>query len=98
MQGTVTDNNTTTPANVEGAPLYLRPDEAAKLLGISRRSLSNLQKRRVLPFHRIGRIVIFKRTDIEAALSRFRINAVGETLIKPVNRRKRQADRAADRS
>jgi len=72
-------NNTATVIPVVTNAPYLRPDEAAKLLGISRRCLSNWQKRRVIAFYRIGRTVIFKRADIEAALSRFRINAVGES-------------------
>jgi excisionase family DNA binding protein len=57
---------------------YMRPAEATKLLPVSRRTLSNWQRRHVIPFYRIGRTVMFKRTDIEAALEKFRVNAVGE--------------------
>jgi len=85
MQPTDTDNNTVPAANVEVTSLYLRPDEAAKLLGISRRTLSNWQKWRVIPFHKVCRTVVIKRTDIETALARFRINAVGD----PSTQRKR---------
>lgn len=84
-----------TPANVEADQIgatthriksirandapYLRPDEAAQLLQISRRCLSNWQRRHLIPFFRVpGRTVLFRRTDIEAALERFRISAVGE--------------------
>jgi excisionase family DNA binding protein len=65
-------------ATVEAASPYLRPAEAVRLLPVSRRTLSNWQRRRVIPFYRIGRTVMFKRADIEAALERFRIAAVGE--------------------
>jgi excisionase family DNA binding protein len=58
--------------------LYLRPADATQLLPVSRRTLSNWQRRHVIPFYRIGRTVMFKRADIEAALERFRIAAVGE--------------------
>ena len=58
--------------------LYLRPDEAAQLLGISRRSLSNLQKRHCISYSKLGRMVIFSRLDIEATLKRSRIAANGE--------------------
>jgi len=57
---------------------YLRPDQAIEVLPISRRCLSNWQRRRVIPFYRIGRTVMFKRADIESALERFRVAAVGE--------------------
>jgi len=68
----------TAAVNVESAALYLRPAEAMKLLPVSRRTLSNWQRRHVIPFYRIGRTVMFKRADIEAALERFRVAAVGE--------------------
>ena len=57
---------------------YLRPDQVIKLLPISRRCLSNWQRRHLIPFHRIGRTIIFKRTDIESALERYRVAASGE--------------------
>lgn len=57
---------------------YLRPDQAIEVLPISRRCLSNWQRRHLIPFYRVGRTVLFKRTDIEAALERFRVSAIGE--------------------
>ena len=72
-------NSTSTAAvKVEADAPYLRPDQAAQLLQISRRNLSNWQRRHVIGFYRIGRTVMFKRTDIESALERFRVSAVGE--------------------
>lgn len=67
----------TADATLTATP-YLRPAEATKLLPVSRRTLSNWQRRHVIPFYRIGRTVMFKRQDIEAALERFRVCAVGE--------------------
>jgi excisionase family DNA binding protein len=71
--------NSATVGKVESADKsILRPDETAQLLGISKRSLSNLQKRHAIAYSKLGRIVVFRRADIEAALERFRIAAVGE--------------------
>lgn len=51
---------------------YLQPDDVLEMLPISRRTLSNWQRRGVLPFYRIGRVVMFKREAIAEALERFR--------------------------
>jgi excisionase family DNA binding protein len=58
--------------------LYLRPDEAARAIGVSRRTLSAWQSARVISFRRIGRTVLFSVADIQSAIDRFRIAAVGE--------------------
>ena len=58
--------------------LYLRPDEAARAIGVSRRTLSAWQSARVIGFRRVGRTVLFSVADIQAALERFRIAPVGE--------------------
>jgi excisionase family DNA binding protein len=64
---------------VESADKYfLRPDEAARFLGVSKRTLSNLQKRRAISFSKLGRVVVFRRQDLIAATERFRFRAVGE--------------------
>jgi hypothetical protein len=57
---------------------YLRPDDVLEILPVSRRTLSTWQRSRVVPFFKIGRIVFFKREDIEAALDRYRVAAIGE--------------------
>ena len=64
-----------------GAPLprlYLRPDEAARAIGISRRTLSAWQSARVIGFRRVGRTVLFSVADIQTAIDRYRIAPVGE--------------------
>jgi excisionase family DNA binding protein len=58
--------------------LYLRPDEAARVIGVSRRTLSAWQSARVIGFRRVGRTVLFSIADIQAAIDRYRIAPVGE--------------------
>ena len=58
--------------------LYLRPRDALEMLPVSRRTLSNWQRRRVIPFYRVGRVILFKPCDIEEALERFCVAAIGE--------------------
>jgi excisionase family DNA binding protein len=58
--------------------LYLRPDEAARAIGVSRRTLSAWQSARVIGFRRVGRTVLFSVTDIQTAIDRYRIAPIGE--------------------
>lgn len=57
--------------------MYLRADQVISVLPVSRRTLSNWQARRLIKFYRVGRTVLFKRTDIEAALEKFAVMPVG---------------------
>ena len=66
---------TTTPA--AAALMYLRADQVISVLPVSRRTLSNWQARRLIKFYRVGRTILFKRADIEAALERFAVLPVG---------------------
>ena len=89
--------NTPGVVKVEVADKYfLRPDEAALFLGVSKRTLSNLQKRRAISFSKLGRVVVFRRQDLITSVEKFRINAVGEpSAPKPttITTRKRRAGR-----
>lgn len=58
--------------------LYLRPDEAARAIGVSKRTLSAWQSARVIGFRRIGRTILFSVADIQTAINRYRIAPVGE--------------------
>ena len=58
--------------------LYLRPDEAARAIGVSRRTLSAWQSSRLIGFRRVGRTVLFSVADILAAIERYRIAPLGE--------------------
>jgi excisionase family DNA binding protein len=58
--------------------LYLRPDEAARVIGVSRRTLSAWQSARVIGFRRVGRTILFSVADIQTAIDRYRIAPIGE--------------------
>ena len=64
-----------TPAAV--ALMYLRADQVISVLPVSRRTLSSWQARHLIKFYKVGRTVLFKRTDIEAALEKFAISPIG---------------------
>jgi len=60
-------------------PGYLRKGDAAKYLGISIRTLSDWERKRVVPFFKMShRMVLFKRSDLDDAMNRFRAAAIGE--------------------
>jgi hypothetical protein len=56
-------------------------------------------KRRVLPFHRLGRVILFRVSDLEHALDKYRVAPVGEprprkitttpTITEPPTRKRR---------
>jgi excisionase family DNA binding protein len=55
----------------------------ARLLGISRRTLSDWMRKRLIPFERIGpkkgrSTVLFDRDDVDKALKRWRVKSVGD--------------------
>lgn len=57
---------------------YMRSDEAARYLGICQRTLKDWQRRRVIPFIKPSKgCCLFKRTELDAALGRFRVEAAG---------------------
>ena len=69
--------------------LYLRPDEAARAIGVSKRTLSTWQSTRVIGFRRVGRTILFSVADIQAAIDRYRVAPIGESGLT----RKRQMQR-----
>jgi excisionase family DNA binding protein len=65
-------------------PGYFRPSDAARYLSISLRTLRDWQHRRVIPFCRMGkRCILFKLSDLDAAITRFRIESIGGNYIPP---------------
>lgn len=74
------DAATITPATA--ALLYLRAEQVIQVLPVSRRTLSNWQARRLIKFYRIGKTVLFKTSDIQAAVEKFAIAAIGEPKIR----------------
>jgi len=62
---------------MENQKQYLRRPGAADYLDVSERTISDWQKRRIIPFIKIGRkCVMFKRADLDVALDRFKVQAV----------------------
>ena len=76
MNGLATNGNRDTVASLPR--LYLRPDEAAAVIGVSRRTLSAWQSARVIGYRRVGRTILFSVADIQVALDRYRVAPVGE--------------------
>ncbi len=71
---------TTTQRNtaVDIQPAFMRRPEAARYLGVSQRTVSDWQSRRIIPCVKAGvKCVLFKRADLDAAMQRFTVNAVG---------------------
>jgi excisionase family DNA binding protein len=68
-----------TQTKTEIVPAYLRTSEAARYLSVSARTIRDWQSRRMIPFMRMGRkVILFKRSDLDRALDRFRVDAIGE--------------------
>jgi predicted site-specific integrase-resolvase len=62
---------------VEDQSDYMRPAQALRYAKISRRTLSDWQSKRIIPFLKISRkCVLLRRSDIDKALSRFEVSAV----------------------
>jgi len=58
-------------------PGYVRREEAAKYLGVSVRCLANWQKRRLIPFSKMGsRTCLFKLADLDSVVARFRQDSI----------------------
>ena len=65
-------------ATKDGVP-YMRRAEAARYLGVSTRTLSMYQRRKIVGcFKPSRRVTLFRREDLDAAMERFRFAAVGE--------------------
>ena len=86
LQYTWPENETaqlTAPARLRfGGRMKISPEELCESLGISRRTLSNWQRRHVIPFYRIGRRILFDVAQVEHALQRFRCIAIGELRLR----------------
>lgn len=62
------------PADRKIDRAFLRPDLAARYLGVSRRTLSNWTRRGVVPVSRVGRrISLYATADLRAAVERFKV-------------------------
>lgn len=60
-------------------PGYLRKADAAKDLSVSIRTLTEWMQHRVVPYIKLShRVCLFKQTDLDTAMARFRTAAIGE--------------------
>ena len=60
-------------------PGYMRREEAAKYLNISLRTLTDWQRRHLVPFAKIShKVCLFKTADLDRAIERLTLRAVGD--------------------
>lgn len=60
------------------ADAYMRREEAARFLGVATRTISDWQRRRIIPHVKMGRkCVLFKREDLVKAMDKYTVRAVG---------------------
>ena len=58
-------------------PGYVRREAAAKYLGVSVRCLANWQRRRLIPFSKMGaRTCLFRLADLDSVVARFRQDSI----------------------
>jgi hypothetical protein len=60
-------------------PGYMRKADAAKYLNISIRTLTDWMQKKLVAYAKLShRVCLFKQADLDAAMSRYRVKAVGE--------------------
>jgi excisionase family DNA binding protein len=64
-------------AAARGMPKLFRQKELAEALHVSERCIRNWQERRIIPFTKIGRVVLFDFEKVISALERFERKAGG---------------------
>lgn len=63
----------------EKEAVYVRTAGAAKMLNVGQRTIRAWMQRGILPYHRLGKkCVLFAVADLNRAIARFRVAAVGE--------------------
>ncbi len=61
------------------SPGYLRKEEAALYLNISIRTLTDWMKQKIVPYVKVShRVCLFKITDLDESMDRYKIKAVGD--------------------
>jgi excisionase family DNA binding protein len=58
-------------------PKFVRPGQLSKLLAVSPRTIRQWQSSRLIPFHKIGKNVLFDLAKVQAVVDRFERKAVG---------------------
>jgi ribosomal protein L24 len=69
----VMENHQTPPSPREENEAYLTREQTAAALHVSKLTLRNHEKRGILKPHRIGRRVLYSRTEIDAVLAAGRL-------------------------
>jgi len=60
---------------------FVRKRQAAQYIGVSVRTLTNLMRRRVVPYTKVSRkICLFRIKELDKALDRYRVQAFGDTV------------------
>jgi len=59
-------------------PMTVRYKEMARQLGVSERTLKDMVKRRVIPYIKIRRLVLFDPVKVEAALAKYERQPAGK--------------------
>lgn len=63
-------------SNAEKIKIFLKPDELADLLAISKTSVYRLVNKRQIPFNKIGGSLRFRKTDVDKFLADERIEPI----------------------
>jgi excisionase family DNA binding protein len=50
---------------------HLKPKALAELLNVSERTIRNWQERRIIPFIKIGRVILFDPEKVSVALGQY---------------------------
>jgi excisionase family DNA binding protein len=58
-------------------PKFVRPKELSKLLAVSPRTIRQWQSSRLIPYHKIGKAVLFDLSKVQAVVDRFERKATG---------------------
>jgi hypothetical protein len=68
-----------TAPTTQSEPAYLRTEGTAKRCSVSARTIRDWQARGILPYFKPSRkVTLFAVADIDKAMRRFRVQAVGE--------------------
>jgi len=65
-------------ADIKNGQSWVTREQVAQHFGFSLRTVANLQKRRVLPFLKVGRLVRFNINRCEQALIKFETKSISE--------------------
>jgi excisionase family DNA binding protein len=77
---------------------YLTVDELSQYLGIKKSNLYAKVERREIPFYRVGRLILFKKDEIDAFMEKCRVECFdikkeAERLMKGANRSRIDVDK-----